>query len=184
MSLYIRFYPWPSFTIMKSDLPTLGTRMMKNMIEISMRKTIITLLISIAYGMFAYFSLNAFFDYNKELTGYNQLFFWNKELPMPTVTVCPQNMFRNISNETNAEILLQNLNDYVYKWEDLFDESMMSSPDNFWNKNHAIFSNALGLCYSLKSDINSTVYNWPGFLIFLPVGKKYKVNMNFISFLY
>ena len=183
MSLYIRFYPWPSFTIMKSDLPTLGTRMMENMIEISMRKTIITLLISIAYGMFAYFSLNAFFDYNKELTGYNQLFFWNKELPMPTITVCPQNMFRNISNETNAEILLQNLNDYVYKWEDLFDESIMSSPENFWNKNHPIFSNALGLCYSLKSNINSTVYNWKHYLIFLPIGKKYKVTMDFMSIL-
>ena len=154
------------------------------MIEISMRKTIITLLLSIAYGMFAYFSLNAFFEYNKELTGYNQLFFWNKELPMPTITVCPQNMFRNISNGTNAEILLQNLNDYVYKWGDLFDKRMMSSPGNFWNKNHAIFSNALGLCYSLRSNINSTVDNLAHFFIFLPVGKKYKVNMNFVSILY
>ena len=156
------------------------------MIEISTRKTIITLLISIAYGMFAYFSLNAFFDYNKELTGYNQLYFWNKELPMPTITVCPQNMFRNISNETRAEKLLQNLNDYVYKWGDLFDESMMSSPhlENFWNENHEIFSNALGLCYSLNSNINSTVDNWARFFIFLPVGKKYKVNMNFLSTLY
>ena len=177
MAFLYHYKKWPSNTWYQKSA-------MKKMIEISMRKTIITLWISIAYGMFAYFSLNAFFEYNKELTGYNQLFFWNKELPMPTITVCPQNMFRNISNETNAEILLQNLNDYVYKWGDLFDESMMSSPDNFWNKNHAIFSNMLGLCYSLRSNINSTVDNLAHFFIFLPVGKKYKVNMNFMSILY
>ena len=70
---------------------------MKKMIETSMRKTIITLLISIAYGMFAYFSLNAFFEYNKELTGYNQLFSWSKELPMPTITVCPQDIFKMLA---------------------------------------------------------------------------------------
>jgi hypothetical protein len=154
---------------------------MKKMIETSMRKTIITLLISIAYGMFAYFSLNAFFEYNKELTGYNQLVSWSKELPMPTITVCPQDIFKNVSNETTAEMILQNLNDYVYKWGDLFDETMMSNPHNLWDSKHVIFSNWLGQCYSLKSNTNATANNWQGYLIYLPVGKKYKVSMNFMS---
>ena len=160
------------------DLPTYGSQSnLKKMTKINLKDTIIFLLIGIAYGMFAYFSLDAFFEYNKELTGYNQLFFWNKELPMPTITVCPQDMFRNISNEINAEILLQNLNDYVYKWGDLFDESMMSSPhlENFWNENHEIFSNALGLCYSLRSDKTTQPRNFMYFYLFLPVGKKYQV---------
>ena len=151
------------------------------MIKISLRETIIIILISLAYGLFAYFSLQAVFDYKKEFTAFNQELSTHRELPMPTITVCSQNIFKNVSNKANTDTVLQNLNDHVYTWGDLFDKSlmpsMMASPYSLWNNNHEIFSNTLGLCYSLSSDKNATSQppNFMFFYLFLPVGKKYQV---------
>ena len=145
------------------------------MIKISLRETVIIVLISVAYGLFAYFSLHAVFEYKKEFTAFNRELSKHSELPMPTITVCPQNIFKNVSNKPNTETVLQNLNDHVYAWGDLFDESMMPGPSSLWNNNHEIFSNALGLCYSLRSDKNATAENLRFFYLFLPVGKKYQV---------
>ena len=157
------------------DLPTpLGSQSkLKKMTHI-MRDTIIMLLIGIAYGLFAYMSINAFFEYKEELTGFNQVLASVNELPMPTITVCSQDVFKNVNNETDTEMVLQNLNDHVYKWEDLFEESMMSIT-GYWNNNHEIFSNTLGLCYSLRSDKTAHPRNFMFFYLFLPVGKKYQV---------
>ena len=163
------------------DLPTpLGSQSnMKKITKINLKDTIISLLIAVAYGLFAYFSLHTFLDYQKELTGFNQEVVATRELPMPVITVCSQNIFKNVSKETNTETVLQNLNDHVYAWGDLFDESMMPSmmpsPYSLWNNNHEIFSNTLGLCYSLRSDKNVTAENFRFFYLFLPVGKKYQV---------
>ena len=159
------------------DLATpLGSQSkLKKMTHI-MRDTIIMLLIGIAYGLFAYMSISALFEYKEELTGFTQALASVKELPMPTITVCSQNVFKNVNNETDTEMVLQNLKDHVYKWEDLFDESMTQNP-SLWNNNHEIFSNRLGLCYSLRSDQNATQQpqNFMYFYLFLPVGKKYQV---------
>ena len=101
------------------DLPTPleSQSKLKKMTNI-MRDTIIMLLIGVAYVLFAYMSINAFIEYKEELTGFNQALASVKELPMPTITVCSQNVFKNVNNETNTEMVLQNLNDHVYKWED------------------------------------------------------------------
>ena len=64
-----------------------------------MRETIIFLLISFAYGIFAYFSLNAFSEYRKELTGINQWLELVTELPLPTITVCSQEVLKNVTRE-------------------------------------------------------------------------------------
>ena len=164
------------------DLPTpLGSQSKWKKMTNIMRDTIIMLLIGIAYGMFAYFSLHAFFEYRQELTGLNQWLEPVRELPLPTITVCSQNIFKNVSNKANTDTMLQNLNDHVYTWGDLFDKSlmpsMMASPYSLWNNNHEIFSNTLGLCYSLRSDKNSTAQppNFMYFYLFLPVGKRYQV---------
>ena len=97
------------------------------------------LLIGIAYGLFAYMSISAFFEYKEELTGFTQALASVKELPMPTITVCSQNVFKNVNNETDTEMILQNLNDHVYEWEDLFEESTMSAT-SYWNNNHEILN--------------------------------------------
>ena len=143
------------------------------MIQISLRETIIILFILVAYGLFAFFSINTFFEYKKEITGFSQMLVDNTEMAMPTVTVCSQNMFKNFSKETNPEIVVQDLNDYVYGWGDLFIESMM--PLGYWNNIHEIFSHTLGLCYSLSSNKNITGRNYYYFYIYLPVGKRYQV---------
>ena len=159
---------------MDSPTPLGSQSKLKKMTNI-MRDTIIMLLIGVAYGLFASMSINVFFEYKEELTGFNQVLASVKELPMPTITVCSQDVFKNVNDETDTEMVLQNLNDHVYAWGDLFDESMMPGPSSLWNNNHEIFSNALGLCYSLRSDKNSTVFNYYKFHLFLPVGKKYQV---------
>ena len=157
------------------DLPTpLGSQSnMKKITRINLKDTIISLLIAVAYGLFAYFSLHTFFDYQKELTGFNQEVIATRELPMPVITVCSQNIFKNVSEETNTETVVQNLNDHVYARGDLFDENMFSSP--FWSKNHEIFSNTLGLCYSLRTTTNSTIDN--DFYISLHVNTRYQVGV-------
>lgn len=157
------------------DLPTPleSQSKLKKMTNI-MRDTIIMLLIGVAYVLFAYMSINAFIEYKEELTGLNQVLASVKELPMPVITVCSQSVFKNVSNETDTEMVLQNLNDHIYKWEDLFEESMMTAT-GYWNNNHEIFSNTLGLCYSLRSDKNSTARNFMYFYILLPVDKTYQV---------
>ena len=165
---------------MDSPTPLGSQSKLKKMTNI-MRDTIIMLLIGVAYGLFATMSISVFFEYKEELTGFNQVLASVKELPMPTITVCSQNIFKNVSNKPNTETVLQNLDDHVYAWGDLFDESMMpsmmSSPHSLWNNNHEIFSNTLGLCYSLRSDKNATQQpqNFYKFYLFLPVGKKYQV---------
>ena len=178
MTQYIKPCPLFSFTIIKMDLPTPleSQSKLKKMTNI-MRDTIVMLLIGVAYGLFAYMSINAFFEYKEELTGVNQVLVSVKELTMPTITVCSQNVFKNVSNETDTEMVLQNLNDYVYKWEDLFDESKEMKDESLWNNNHEIFSSTLGLCYSLRSDKNATQQpqNFMYFYLFLPVGKRYQV---------
>ena len=156
------------------DLPTpLGSQSnMKKITKINLKDTIISVLIAVAYGLFAYFSLNTFFDYQKELTGFNQeVVVAARGLPMPVITVCSQDIFKNVSKETNTETVVQNLNDHVYARGDLFDEDMFLSP--FWSKNNEIFSRTLGLCYTLRTTTNSTPDN--DFYISLHVNKRYQV---------
>ena len=123
---------------------------MKKMIKINLRKTIMWIMISLAYLMFGYFSLHAFKEYQKELTGINQWLEQVQELPLPTITVCSQDIFKNISKDTTPEMVLQNLSDYVFEWEDLFDDRFTENTRIFWNPHREIFSNKLGLCYSLS----------------------------------
>ena len=148
---------------------------MKKMINISVRETIIFLLISFAYGIFAYFSLNAFFEYRKELTGINQWLEPVRELPLPTITVCAEEGFKNVSSETTTEMMLQNLNRYVFAWKDLFDGKFTEYHSLFWNPHREIFSNKFGLCYSLNPKSNARSGNFYLFYIYLPVDKRYQV---------
>ena len=145
------------------------------MIKISVRETITLILISFAYGMFAFFSLNAFFQYRQELTGLNQWLEPVDELPMPTITVCSQEVFKNVNNDTTTEMVLQNLNEYVFSWEDLFASTYMMTAFDSWNPHREIFSNELGLCYSLRAKKIMDPTNFYYFYIFLPLGQKYQV---------
>ena len=160
------------------DSPTLASqRNVKKITKINMKDMIINLLIGIAYGLFAYFALHSFFEYRKELTGINQSIETVEELSLPTVTVCSQKVFKNIKNDTTTEMVLQNLNDYVYAWEDLFDGFFTVLASRFWNPPREIFSNDLGLCYSLSNKFKANPTNHYLFYIFLPVGKKYQVGL-------
>ena len=145
------------------------------MINCSVRETIVFLLISFAYGIFAYFSLNAFFEYRKELTGINQWLEPVRELPLPTITVCSQEVFKNVGNDTTKEMVLENLSDYVFAWEDLFDDIFTENTLTFWNPQREIFSNKFGLCYSLSPKSAAKPGNFYLSYMFLPVEKRYQV---------
>ena len=160
------------------DLPTLGSqRNVKKITKINMKDVIMNLLIGIAYGLFAYFALHSFFEYRKELTGINQSIETVEELSLPTITVCSQKVFKNVKNDTTTEMVLQNLNDYVYAWEDLFDGYFTVLASQLWNPPREIFSNDLGLCFSLSNKFKANPTNHYLFYIFLPVGKKYQVGL-------
>ena len=167
-----------SCAITTMDSPVLGSqRNMKKITKISMKDMIINLLIGIAYGLFAYFALHSFFEYRKELTGINQSIETVEELSLPTITVCSQKVFKNVENDTTTEMVLQNLNDYVYAWEDLFDGFFTGLASRFWNPHREIFSKDLGLCYSLSNKFKANPTNHYLFYIYLPVGKKYQVRL-------
>ena len=158
------------------DLPTYGSQSnLKKMTKINLKDTIIFLLIGIAYGMFAYFSLHAFFEYRQELTGLNQWLEPVKELPLPTITVCSQEVFKNVSNDTTKEMVLENLSDYVFAWEDLFDGKFTEYHSLYWNPHHEIFSKKLGVCYSLSPKSNAKPGNFYLSYMYLPVDKRYQV---------
>ena len=135
----------------------------------------IMLLIIAMYGFFAYFSIHVFSAYQNELTGLNQLLSPVKELPLPTITLCPQDIFKNITKETTTEMVLQNLDEYVFSWEDLFASTYMMTAFDSWNPHREIFSNELGLCYSLRAKKIMDPTNFYYFYIFLPLGQKYQV---------
>ena len=158
------------------DLPTYGSQSnLKKMTKINLKDTIIFLLIGMAYGMFAYFSLHAFFEYRQELTGLNQWLEPVRELPLPTITVCSQEVFKNVGNDTTKEMVLENLSDYVFAWEDLFDDIFTENALTFWNPHREIFSKKLGLCYSLN--YKNTALPGKSYLsyMYLPVDKRYQV---------
>ena len=158
------------------DLPTYGSQSnLKKMTKINLKDTIIFLLVGIAYGMFAYFSLHAFFEYRQELTGLNQWLEPVRELPLPTITVCSQEVFKNVNNDTTREMVLENLHDYVFEWQDLFDDRFTDLASTFWNPHREIFSKKLGLCYSLN--YKNAALPGKSYLsyMYLPVDKRYQV---------
>ena len=158
------------------DLPTYGSQSnLKKMTKINLKDTIIFLLIGIAYGMFAYFSLHAFFEYRQELTGLNHWLEPVRELPLPTITVCSQEIFKNVSSNTTREMVLENLSDYVFAWEDLFDDIFTESAHKFWNPHREIFSNKFGLCYSMSPNSDAKPGNFYRSYMTLPVDKRYQV---------
>ena len=173
---YIKFYLRLSCTTVKRDLKMLGIKSeMKKITNISVRETIIFILIGIAYGLFAYFALYSFFEYSKELTGINQEIESVKDLSLPTITVCSQEVFKNVKNDTTTEMVLQNLSNYVFSWDDLFDGYFTVLASQLWYPPRQIFSTDLGLCYSLRNKNKANPRNHYFFYIFLPVGKKYQV---------
>ena len=160
------------------DLPTYGSQSnLKKMTKINLKDIIIFLLIGIAYGMFGYFSLHAFFEYRQELTGLNQWLEPVSELPLPTITVCSQEVFKNVNNDTTREMVLENLHDYVFDWQDLFDDRFTENARTYWNPHREIFSNKLGLCYSLSPKSNAKPGNYYLSYMSLPVDKRYQVLM-------
>lgn len=146
----------------------------------------IMLLIMAFYGLFAYFAIHIFSAYQAELTGLNQFLSPVSELPLPTITVCPKELFKNITSETTPEMVLQNIDEHVFSWEDLFDETFASpyltKLFDSWHPHREIFSKSLGLCYSLRAKKDINPQNYYNFFIYLPIGKKYQViNQNWHS---
>ena len=73
----------------------------------------------VAYAWFAYFSFMAFLQFQEEKTGLNQVLKPVLELPMPSITFCSQEIFYDVTNETTADNMLQDLEDYVFSKKDI-----------------------------------------------------------------
>ena len=125
-----------------------------------------------AYVWFAFFSLCAFLDFQEEKTGLNQFLKPVKALPLPSITVCSQEIFQNITHETTADNMLSNLEDYLFKKTDLLHENF--NKWNVWHL-HEIFSANLGLCLTLQTKIEYDGRNFYSFFIRLPPNKKFQV---------
>ena len=146
---------------------------MKKITKFSLRQSTQLVLVFVAYGWFGYFCLLAYIDYQKEMTGLNQFLTPVRELPLPTITVCSKDIFKNVSDETTAEMILSNIKDHVFTKEDLFHENFMWE---MWDS-HEIFSLQLGLCVSIRARMNVTGKNSNQFWLLLKTGRKYKVGL-------
>ena len=51
------------------------------------------------YGSFCYFSFDLIQDYQQQKTGMNQFSNQVDELPLPSITICSQNVFKNIDTD-------------------------------------------------------------------------------------
>ena len=56
-------------------------------------------IICCAYGLFCYFSIQSFFDFQEQRTGINQFWTPMDELPLPTITICHQDVFKNVISD-------------------------------------------------------------------------------------
>ena len=146
---------------------------MKNVTKFSLRKSTQRVLVFVAYGWFGYFCLLAYIDYKKEMTGLNQFLTPVRELPLPSITVCSKNIFKNVSDETTAEMILPNIMDHVFTKEDLFHENFEWE---MWDS-HEIFSVQLGLCISIRARMNVTGKNSNRFWLHLKTDRKYEVGL-------
>ena len=56
-------------------------------------------IIVFVYGSFCYFSIDLIQDYQMQKTGMNQFSQQVDELPLPTITICSQDVFKNIDKD-------------------------------------------------------------------------------------
>ena len=56
-------------------------------------------IIVFVYGLFCYFSFDLIQDYQEQKTGINQFSNEVDELPLPSITICSQNVFKNIDKD-------------------------------------------------------------------------------------
>ena len=144
----------------------------KKITKVSLTQTIKLICIFAAYIWFAIFSFIAFLDFKEQKTGLNQFLEPVKELAMPSITVCSQEIFHDITNETTADMMLQNLENHVFKKKDLVHENF--NLWKLWNLRE-IFSSHLGLCLTLRIEITYNGRNHYYFFLRLPPNKKYQV---------
>ena len=151
---------------------------MEKITKVGLIHTVKLIFISVAYVCFTIHSFVAILDFKEEKTGLNQFLHPVKELPMPSITVCSQEIFRNITSETTADIMLQNLGDYVFKKTDLFHETFFSwvtlNGEKVWH-HHEIFSSQLGLCQSLRTEMMFDGGNSQKFILPLRGNQKFQV---------
>ena len=156
---------------------TIDKSNMKKKMNINLRESTQMILIFLAYGWFAYFCFQAYIDYRKEITGLNQFLTPVNELPLPAITVCSKEIFKNVSEDTTGNMILENMPNHFFTREDLFHETFMLE---MWNP-HEIFSPTLGLCTSIRAWNNVTDSSYNPFWIYLQAGKKYKVDFHHSS---
>ena len=99
----------------------------------------------------------------------------NKELELPTITLCSKYSFKNVNSNTSREEILMNLSNHVFNCEDFFHQSFLETLEN-WNY-HEIFHRRLGVCYSLtyKKPLTKKSNGRSRSLLKLLSGNKYQV---------
>ena len=58
-------------------------------------------MVFIVYGWFFYFSWISYSEFQNEMTGISQFLTPAKDLLLPTITVCSEEIFKNVSEETS-----------------------------------------------------------------------------------
>ncbi len=133
--------------------------------------------ICVHLGAYVGFGINVVWtigDLMNEKTGESQYSELVENLPLPTVTVCMQDMFKGVDENTTTEEFLGNLDKYKYSATDFFDKSFM---ERFAEWNAKYVFGLTGICISLTLDKNVTEVTQNMYWIKLLTNKKYRVGL-------
>ena len=167
-------HPWLLFTIVAMNFSAHGRQNDKRIVtKVNFTEGLKLIFVIVAHVWFAYFSFLAFLQFQEEKTGLNQVLTPVTELPLPWITICSQEIFHDVTNETTADIMLQNLHDYIFTKKDLLGETFFEDSPR-WNY-HEIFSYQLGLCFTLRTDKLYDGRNYFKLFLKLPLDRKYQV---------
>ena len=128
---------------------------------------------------FCFFAANIFeiyLEYNEEKTGINRFSVKAESLPLPTVTVCMQDLFKDVDSNTTGEEMLANLANHTYTPTDIFHETF-SHQIKKWNPRE-VFSES-GLCIALTPKQNITKSSMWSNWIQLRTNRKYRVRKHY-----
>ncbi len=132
----------------------------------------------IAVSIFVVSLIESFQAFTEQKTGYNQFSLQHESLPLPTVTICMQEMFKGVDENTTSEELLGNLEDHTFSTADFVHPTFFAQIKQ-WNPKKVF--GISGVCTPLTLDKNVTDATSVSYWIKLKTHKKYKVSRHFKS---
>ena len=108
---------------------------------------------TIAILAFSFYCFQTYKEYSEFKTGWNQFQTLTEELPLPAITICSKEIYKNLGNKTSFE----NFENHVFEWQDFFTSESLARISGW--KLREIFSPYIGLCFTIFPNQTVNQYN-------------------------